>query len=154
MIVTAVMFLGATAFLPACYHRRESANWPATTGTVTRSELREWMRKPHIEPSFKPFVWYTYTVNGVTREGARIGLENEGEVPILKQAEAQAWLDENYPVGKRVVVYYDPANPDLAALIAGGDTLVMICQFVMGTLAICFLVALWQYRVAKQREPT
>ena len=152
MIVCAVMFFAAAAFLPTVYHRNQSTDWPTTIGIITHAELNEWSHKPHTEPYFKPAVSYSYSVSGVVHEGKRVAFDDEGEVPILKQEAAQAWLSQNYPVGKRVIVYYDPADPELAALMPGAEILVMICHCVMGMMVFCFLLALWQYLVARRRE--
>src|SRR5262245_29549167 len=77
MFVCALEFFVAAAFLPTVYHRNESIAWPITTGMVSGVELKEWIHKPHVEPSFKPVIFYDYTVNGVTHRGARVSFDDD-----------------------------------------------------------------------------
>jgi Protein of unknown function (DUF3592) len=152
MIACTIEFLGAAAFLPTCYHRNESIRWPVTTGMISRVELKDWIHKPHTDPSFKPVIFYDYTVDGVAHRGERVSFDDGDGVRILPREKAAAWIDRNYPVGKRLPVYYDPGDPNLAVLEPGAEGLVMICHYVMATLAICFLLAFIRYRIARRRD--
>jgi hypothetical protein len=152
MIACAVEFFAAAAFLPSAYHRNESIGWPISNGMISGVELKEWSHKPHTEALFKPVIFYNYTVNGVAHRGDRVSFEDSDGVRILTKQEAAAWIDRNYHVGKRMPVYYDPRDPNLAVLEPGAEELIMICQYIMGTLAFWFLLAFIRYRIARRRE--
>src|SRR5262249_59775567 len=115
-------------------------------------QLKEWSCKPHTETLFKPVIFYDYTVNGVAHQGDRVSFEDGDGMRILPKKDAAAWVDRNYPIGKRLPVYYDPTNPGLPVLQPGAEELIMICQYIMGTLAFCFLLAFIRYCIARRRE--
>jgi Protein of unknown function (DUF3592) len=152
MVACALEFFAAAAFLPVVYHRADSISWPISTGMISGVKLNEWSHKPHAEAMFKPVVLYDYTVNGVRHQGDRVSFEDSDGVRVLTKKEATAWIDRNYPIGKRLPVYYDPRDPNLAVLQPGAEELIMICQYIMGVLAFCFLLAFIRYRIARRTD--
>lgn len=87
--------------------------WPSTTGVVIRSMVDA---SGGRTTSFFANVMYEYEVNGMTYQG---NVLRAGDQFIRKTSRtmgtAQAKVDE-YPAGRQVTVYYDPANPANAAL--------------------------------------
>lgn len=85
--------------------------WLSTSGTVIKSRV-EVSGGDHT--SVSPFVLYEYTVEGQTYQASQI---KAGDMHFaIRQHRAAYDIVDKYPVGASVTVYYDPANPALAAL--------------------------------------
>ena len=107
---------------------------------VAISALRMDFHKPLHAPWYQPFVCYTYKVGGVPRANTKINYSDSP--PRFHQEAGLAWLNQNYPVGKQVSVFYDPDHPDLSVLERGAKDLIWIAVAVTGTSSLC-AVALW-----------
>lgn len=149
VVASAAATLISLGFLPASYHRDSSTHWPTTSGVVSAVALKTSFQKPHVRPYFSPSICYSYTVDGIPRASTRIDFADL--VRWFPKEEALAWLDQNYPVGKKVTVYYDPKNPDLAVLVPGATDLVFICWSCVGTSASC-LVASWVLLIRQKKR--
>lgn len=85
--------------------------WPSTSGTVIKSRV-EVSGGDHT--SVSPFVLYEYQVDGQPYQASQI---KAGDVFMaVRQQRSSYDIVEKYPVGMQVTVYYDPANPGMAAL--------------------------------------
>ena len=96
-----------------------STAWPQTEGEVIATRVVERARvSPEVDISneFEPVISYSYRVDGESYTGDRIDLSLS--LSFSTPGEAQAVLDR-YPIGSRVQVYYEPGNPDNAALETG-----------------------------------
>ena len=84
-------------------------------------------------PNFDNKVVYSYTVAGRRFQGNCI----EALAPVVDREHADQ-VAASYPVGKEVVVYYDPAAPERAVLVPGiaPATKVMLLVY----LAVCLLL--------------
>ncbi|MCU0877405.1 MAG: DUF3592 domain-containing protein [Pirellulaceae bacterium] len=133
-ILFAVMAVGA-AILGVLGRTEEqsSRDWPTAPGTITRCELVEVRDRPRRLPyeivRYQVDLAYDYSVDGELYEGRSVSLHgiDKWELPY---AESQA---EKYAVGTTHPVYYNPDDPDRAALEPGspkqGSSLAMILGF-------------------------
>ena len=148
MIVSAVMTLIGLCFLPTAYHRNSSGAWPTTTGVVRDAALKTTFQKPGTTPRFSPIICYSYTVDGIPRASTRVDF---GDPLRLTKDEALASVNRNYPLGKKVTVYYDSKNPDLAILVPGAREMVLNVWCFAGTAAFCCAVSLFLLIRQKKR---
>ena len=139
----AVFFLFA---LPPLQYSNTSKSWPTVPGTITRSEVDVWRRdgKTHYQPD----IGYTYSVDGKKYSSSKITV---GEPPLDNNVTPAKRLQAEYPVGKEVVVYYDPELPESSALKPGTKT----GDFLLAGIAAIFffvgLITLNQGLKAKRR---
>ncbi|MBI3157971.1 MAG: DUF3592 domain-containing protein [Chloroflexi bacterium] len=85
--------------------------WLSTTGTVLKSRV-EVTGGDHA--SVTPVVVYQYQVEGQSYQAEQI---RAGDMYLAVRKRRTAYdLVDKYPVGAQVTVYYDPANPGMAAL--------------------------------------
>jgi hypothetical protein len=101
---------------------RISRDWPYTTGEITIShvERRKVVRRGGRHGTqhlirYIPIVKYSYTVNGDTYHGERIGY-GINQSPF--QSAPKRWV-KRFPEMSTVQVHYDPANPKEAVLVTG-----------------------------------
>jgi hypothetical protein len=116
-----------------------SANWPSTTGSITRSSVAESVSTSNDDniTHYYPQVTYTYQVAGTTFEGKHIMF---GAVESGSHTKAQATI-ALYPVGKSVSVYYNPADPKEAVLErqSKSSNIMLILGIVFLVMALCTL---------------
>jgi hypothetical protein len=111
--------LAALLFSFAFWRRMSQAgSWPAVPGVITFCGIEEVFdtdttsTSSSVAKSYRTNIDYTYTVNGNTYTGHQIKL---GMAMSGSKASAQAIADR-YPVGAKVEVHYDTANPGDAAI--------------------------------------
>jgi hypothetical protein len=125
-----------------------SADWPETTGSVTKSRVQEIIRSRYTRwllgrYKYSPQITYRYTVGGkgyVNNEFsyADAGSGDAGEVRgIVRQ----------YPPGRQVVVHYNPDDPGISVLHSGLD---WSSTVTLGIGLLLLLVAAW-LRLADSR---
>jgi hypothetical protein len=86
-------------------------SWAATTGTVLKSRVEV---SGGDVTSVTPYILYEYQVDGQRYEASQI---RAGDVYMAVRKRRAAYdLVDKYPVGAQVTVYFDPANPGMAAL--------------------------------------
>ncbi|MDO9237520.1 MAG: DUF3592 domain-containing protein [Aquabacterium sp.] len=116
-----IAFIVGFGFLAwrAWHVKQASPQWPYVEGEVLTS--RAFARNETADQRGTPThewlteVSYSYTVNGIKLKGNRLrafGLNH------FDEAQAQQEIAP-FPVGQRVKVYYDPANPASSVLIPG-----------------------------------
>lgn len=142
--IFAVVVIGLIVFAIVVKMKEVQAakNWIATTGKVTRSEVRA-LKNREMENRARirnqPFVSFEFTVQGKRYTGDRISL---GE--YISEGDIEATL-ARYPVGAQVTVYYDPHNPQRSvlerALPAVGKELAGVLAF-FGVGAVLVLLAI------------
>lgn len=118
IIVCMGLFLAAmgaifTGVLWRAYQRAaETRHWQPVEAVVIMSQLITERPSPHSPLSYRAEVHYRYTFNGVTRTGTKVerveGASNKQGKPKAKVAE--------FPVGRLVTCYVNPAQPELAIL--------------------------------------
>jgi hypothetical protein len=95
--------------------RKASPQWPSVMGRVTRSKVTPQNQMDPHSREWQVEVNYTYTVNGLPFKGNRI----RALLPRLdSEAEALA-IQQRFPEGAEVPVYYDPGKPQSSVLISG-----------------------------------
>jgi hypothetical protein len=98
---------------------QESGNWPGTQGTIISSHVSKQTRRDSKTRrnviTYYPRVQYRYQVNGRQYTSNRIefGGTSGGMERMAKK------VVNRYPAGKKVVVHYNPGDPEYAVLEAG-----------------------------------
>ena len=111
---------------------------PPACGEILRHQ--RWFYLPAGKaPRFSAIICYSYTVDGIPRASTRIDF---GDPLRLTKDEALASVYRNYPLGKKVTVYYDSKNPDLAVLVPGAGEMVLNVWCFAGTAAFCCAASL------------
>jgi hypothetical protein len=111
---------------------RKSLSWPETSGVIEQSDLAS------ATDDLLPNIRYAYIV-----DGARLSTVLRfpgGTTPSRELAEHYV---ARYPLGRRVAVYYDPADPQRSTLEPGpaqGDWLICFIGAAMVLLGIIFLL--------------
>ena len=119
------MIIGGVTFflwgLPPLKYANESKNWPSVPGKIIQSDIDTWRKdgKSH----YRANVVYTYMVDSKTLTSSKVTV---GDPPSTSNMLAAKAVQEEYPVGSEVLVYYDPEVPASSALkpgIRGNDIL-------------------------------
>ena len=119
------MNISATILLPLCsigfglliissigylYFSSRSMNvWQVTQGIITKSNIKR------SGATFSPDVQYQYSVLGTEHIGMNVTITLK---QTYKLKVAQDWIDQ-YPVGKKVDIFYNPKTPRMAVLEKG-----------------------------------
>jgi hypothetical protein len=118
-------------FLSGALRGLQSRLWPAASGTVVETFVRECERTSESSTSptllYEPVVRYTYEVNGEKRESRQIAF-----LVVLGSKEAAEKVIAKYPEGAKVTVYYHPKRPYLAVLEPGRWFGAFLCSIVAG----------------------
>ncbi len=113
-IVVGLAFLMWRGYLD----RQASPQWPSATGVITDSRVvaqNESNDGASFTREWRIDVSYTYSVNGQSYKNNRI----RAMLPRFStEAEALA-IQQRFPAGARVPVFYDPAKPTSSVLIPG-----------------------------------
>ncbi len=119
-----------------------SKSWPTTQGIITRSEVRQ-QKQPSGggSSSFIAEVSYEYKVDSLSYRNDRIsrmdfGTSNRSSVREKKK---------KYPLGKEVVVFYNPANPLDALLEPGWGWIQAIPLGLGAAFSLAGLSMLWRW---------
>lgn len=111
--IPALLLVGVLLCYPFwAYEARQARDWPVATGEVVESRVEE--RGARAE-RFHPIVVYRYSVNGRNHVSRTIQLSTD-LLRFRTFEEAQA-IAARYPVGARIEVRYNPANPSRGALV-------------------------------------
>jgi len=148
MVCCVLIFVAGVVSLGVFYQDDDSRHWPSVTGVITTSALKLQFQKHTAY--YRPFVSYSYTVGGIPRGDTRITFALDGP-PEFPKEKGLAWLNQKYPVGKQVPVFYDPANPDRAVLEPGADGLLLLAVTLMGQ-AILMCVGVWVLHERQKRK--
>lgn len=134
--------LAALVFFLAYRRRLGRANaWPVVAGEVVESRVEERVAldsgpKRRI---YVPIVEFRYEAGGNSYASRQvtIGLEMSGSRAIADR------IVDRYPLGAKVEVHYDPANPSEAAL----ENPTRASWVLLGIAAACFAIALYTSRI-------
>ena len=108
----------------------DSLSWSATEGTIGLSRVETRTFRHRVTEPYKryyPDLLYTYEVQGQQHTGMQIYATPSfmifgyaiGENPGSTQIESVEATLARYPVGQKVMVYYDPDNPAVSVLEPG-----------------------------------
>lgn len=111
VVVAVALYLGASA-MRSNSRRRAAAEWGTTHGTILMATIQ--VQRAGSSRREIPAVTYTYQVGPRVFQGSRI---NVGDEPgsTLPDGHARSVL-ARYPVGAKVQVFYDLADPVQSAL--------------------------------------
>ena len=114
------------------YYAMASQGWGRVEGTVRNSEVKE---TDSDGPSYEPRIDYEYVVGKTLYRAHRMsyGLSSAGS-----RRRARRVVDE-YPLGKTVIVWYDPSQPSRATLKTGGERGVAVALLVVSLFAPAIL---------------
>jgi hypothetical protein len=106
-----VLFVAFGAIAVAGYFflkSQRTRDWPSVEGVITKSSTRI-QREPGTSgtPTTIADVWYTFVIDGVEFRNDTISLSQYGS-SSASHAVKEA---RRYPVGSRVMIYYNPENP-------------------------------------------
>ncbi|MDX2415310.1 MAG: DUF3592 domain-containing protein [Bacteroidales bacterium] len=130
----AIFFLFA---LPPLQYSSTSKSWPTVPGAITKSEIDIW--RSDSKTHYQPDIVYAYSVNGKKYTSSKITV---GDPPLDNNVTPAKRLQAEYPVGKEIIVYYDPELPESSALEPGiktGDIMlasISILFFAVGLFAL------------------
>lgn len=108
-LVVLLVAIGAVAGAGYLYLKsRSTRNWPAVSGLITKSGTRsQYGPNDSGAPTTIADVWYTYTVDGIAYHNDTISRAQYGtNDPSHAVKEAR-----RYPAGRKVIVYYNPEDP-------------------------------------------
>ncbi len=137
-------FLGAYGTLRAWLNARASSRWHSTTGRVVSHKIAVKAGKGssrHI-----PVILYSYRVDGTSYQSDRIAFDDLPNESYNKEETQKIF--EQYPPGKEVTVYYDPANPSQSVLqrrhrsIPSGIFFLLVLLFLTGFCASAFFMGI------------
>ena len=105
-----VLFIACIAIVGAGFFflkSQKTRNWPAVEGVITKSSTRS-QREPGASgvPTTIADVWYTFIIDGIKYQNDTISLAQYGS-SSASHAVKEA---HKYPVGRKVMVYYNPEN--------------------------------------------
>ncbi|MCE9624332.1 MAG: DUF3592 domain-containing protein [Deltaproteobacteria bacterium] len=107
-----LIFLGVGGL--SLWEEISSAKWPSVGGIVIQSEIKRWPRKKS-DYDYRAQFLYQYQVEQRTYASDRISTDRNRFKSKMAGEEALA----EYPVGKAVVVFYNPDHPEKALLKTG-----------------------------------
>ncbi len=97
---------------------KDSADWQATKGQITvlktDATSRSTVTRKETGP-FSPVIKYEFAVDGATVSGETIG---RPKLVFVTEEEAQAYI-QNFKVGDKITVYYDPKMVTHSCLVKG-----------------------------------
>lgn len=90
----------------------ETRKWPAVPARIISAQVTGERPTPHSNPAYRTEVRYAFQYEGKPHTGSRI---KRVDSPTQHEDNARKKLEE-YPVGKEVLCYVNPAQPDQAVL--------------------------------------
>ena len=140
-------FIGAIfTFFGFKFIRQQQAaqNWPSVQGMITDTYIKESVNESFDETddtiTYVPKVVYEYMVDGEVYSSMQLTIGFERSYDRRQKAEE---VLTSYPVGVRVNVYYDPANPAEAALnrdLNGFNNVALIVGIVLLAIGVIILL--------------
>jgi len=133
----------------------ESQEWPSTTGIIVSTAVKTGSREVGSGYSettvtyYEPALKYSYYAGGREYTSENISVNDFGGLDTYStQEEAVSFLEQHYPIGKKVVVYYNPENQQDAFLLKSqpipmfpgiGAQLSAVIVFSLGCMIYIFL---------------
>ena len=120
----------------------DSRNWTSTQGRIIESDVQgieapRYKRGGRKYPNvirFLPNIKYEYRVNAETFQSMEIYLAHDSLISDFESADA---LVGQYPLKKKIVVYYHPKKPE-RSFLEKKDYRVIVGNLVMGLLWLFF----------------
>jgi len=89
--------------LPPMKYAASSKEWPTVQGKIIRSEVDTYRKDGKTQ--YLPDIAYTYIVEGRSYTSSKVTV---GDPPSTSNISPAKRLQNEYPLGKEVKVYYDP----------------------------------------------
>ncbi|WP_306224765.1 DUF3592 domain-containing protein [Bosea beijingensis] len=128
-------------FLAYRRHLRRANAWPVVPGEIVESRVEERgsLDSGPTRRTYVPIVEFRYEVGGQSYASRQVavGLAVSGSRSVADRVTGR------YPLGAKVEVHYDPANPSDAAL----ENPTRASWVLLGIAAACFAVALYTSRI-------
>lgn len=125
------MIFGGIVFfvwgLPPLKYSKESSQWPSVSGKIIKSEIDSWRREG--KSYYQANIVYNYEVDGKKYTASKVTV---GDPPSGTNMSPARRIQDEFPVGKDVVVYYDPEAPVSAALKPGIQKNDILLAFITG----------------------
>lgn len=131
--LTIILSLYTIHFLPELI---ASTRWPVVKGEVIASELRKTSLSA-TKGTLSPRIVYSYNVDGVEYQSERIKIGSQ-EISSSDRSWSERTLDK-YPLGEKVMVFFNPKAPAKAILEPGMNWRIGI----YGILALIFFIVSW-----------
>lgn len=97
-----VLYVGWKSYISS----RNISEWESTQGVITKSSVKR------VEAAFLPEIEYQYAVFGVEYKGISVTMPPD----VIYDTQVAQGLLEEYPVGKKVDVFYNPEYHHVAVL--------------------------------------
>ncbi len=120
-----------------------SKGWPTTSGKITKSEVTWDLYQ--AKPRYSPDLSYDYQVGEKTFSGTAVRV---GKLTTKSEHDAEE-IVRQFPVGKDVPVFYDPANPSSSCFITGTDWphyVAVVAPVFFWLVCIAYFYGLWKDR--------
>jgi hypothetical protein len=114
---------------------RNIGEWELTQGVITKSSIKR------VEAAFLPDIEYQYAVLGVEYKGISVTLPPD----VVYDPQVAQGLLEEYPVGKKVDVFYNPEFHHVAVLEKEAGAGAWWIVVMTGVTAFFFLVLGFAY---------
>lgn len=119
-----------------------SKTWPSVEGVISYSDLRTSISDG--DRMYAVDLEYKYSVHGATYAGSRISaLDGSSSNASGVKKDLQ-----EYPIGKKVMVYYDPEIPSISLLKPGANLFTYFVKY--GPLLFCFIGLLMLFQAIKK----
>lgn len=138
-LASLLMLGGALFFASEVWESRSSAAWPHATGVIVASYTEKTCGGARTTLRWEAKVRYEYRVEGRAYVGGRV--TNMRIYCDRNRDGAIGWLQNHFPRGKVVEVYYDPSDPE-AAFLHPGVVSKMDVAMIFATLVMSALMAL------------
>lgn len=139
-----ITFLADSAFLFNSARQLAASRYAAVPGEITHSELKEQGKDQHDDATIR----YRYEVAGVPYRGDRLRYD---QMSFSRDRALQQIAD--YPVGKAITVYHDPADPRKAVLeldLDAANLFGLLFMSPFNALAFAFVVGFWNWLRSKR----
>jgi len=108
---------GAGFFSYLVWQSYDSRYWLQAPGTIIASYSERTCGGYRTIRTWEAKIVYRYRVDGLAHEATRVG--SQSSYCDGNRVNVDSWLQNHYPVGEAVEVYYDPSGPDSAFLHPG-----------------------------------
>lgn len=133
----------AAPLVEVTWEAYDSASWPRTEGTISRSEI-----ETNRGGRESAYVEYTYAVDGRTYTGWRIQ-----RMRSAFDDETARDLVARYPLGP-VSVYYKPNDPEKSALVPGLHSVIPLAMLGVGAFVmLAALTSLGRVLLGRRQAP-
>lgn len=162
VILLAFIGIGCVTFwmgVQGVLEARASLSWPKTEGLITKSGVSETTtrtrdnnRNERVSRSYSASIEYEFQVEGQTLRGSRVTIISD---QFGSKDYARA-VSDRYPLGAKVSVSYNPADPNECVLEPGrwsGSGLMFVLAGGFLLLPITFLRLLWQPDAIDRADP-